>query len=375
MTSSTFDDANRLTARGATTYSYDDDGNLTSDGAQTYAWNARGELTGLSGGSPTASFAYDAFGRRRQATIGATTTSYRYDGDNAIVETQGSSSVRTLAGLGIDSALTRTDGSGTEALLIDALGSTVALTNGSGAVQTEYSYDPFGTPSVSGTSSANPTQFTGREWDGTGLQYSRARYYSPSMGRFISEDPLGFAGGDANVYAYVGDDPLNGIDPSGRNAITAGEVSAGARTVGSGARWVPVAGVGIWATTVLSGPAGESVGCVVYCSSQDDWVVNGDPYYVTDGAAAVLAAKYPPDLPLNRGPWPFVPPRQPSGKVKRDPRGRYLDEDKNGWEWRGDHLDVQHPDGSHTNVRPDGEVHHGQENFPRRPRPRKSKSG
>jgi RHS repeat-associated protein len=215
MPSGTFDAANRLTARGTTTYSYDDTGSLTSDGAQAYAWNARGELTGLSGASPTASFSYDAFGRRRQATIGTTTTSYRYDGDNAIVETQGSSAVRVLAGIGIDSTFTRTDGAGTEALLADALGSTVALSDGSGAVQTEYSYDPYGTPTASGASSANPTQFTGREWDGTGLQYSRARYYSPAMGRFMSEDPLGFAGGDVNLYSYVGNAPLHATDPFG----------------------------------------------------------------------------------------------------------------------------------------------------------------
>jgi RHS repeat-associated protein len=215
MASGTFDAANRLTGRGTTTYSYDETGNLTSDSTQTYAWNARGELTGLSGGSPTASFAYDAFGRRRQSTIGSTATSYRYDGDNAIVETQGSSVVRTLAGLGIDSALARTDGSGTEMLLTDALGSTLALSDGAGAVQTEYTYDPYGTPTAAGASSANPTRFTGREWDGTGLQYSRARYYNPAIGRFISEDPIGFSGGDVNLYAYVGNSPLNATDPTG----------------------------------------------------------------------------------------------------------------------------------------------------------------
>ncbi len=220
LASGSFDDANRLTARGGTSFSYDDNGSLTSDGTKTYSWNARGELTGLSGGSPTASFAYDAFGRRREATVGGTSTSFRYDGDNAIVESQGGSSVRVLAGLGADSALTRTESSDTEALLTDALGSTVALTDESGSTTAEYSYDPFGTPTLTGGSSANRTQFTGREWDGTGLQYSRARYYSPSIGRFISEDPIGYLGGDANLYSYVGNAPTEATDPAGLYAIS-----------------------------------------------------------------------------------------------------------------------------------------------------------
>lgn len=67
--------------------------------------------------------------------------------------------------------------------------------------------EPFGKTAVSGAASANPLQYTGRESDGTGLYYYRARYYSPTFQRFISEDPLGFAGGDVNLYAYVGNSP------------------------------------------------------------------------------------------------------------------------------------------------------------------------
>lgn len=56
------------------------------------------------------------------------------------------------------------------------------------------------------------TQFTGRENDGTGLYFNRARYYSPTLQRFIGQDPIGFAGGDANFYAFVGNDPINYLD-------------------------------------------------------------------------------------------------------------------------------------------------------------------
>src|SRR6185437_11363156 len=128
--------------------------------------------------------------------------------------TGGTPTANLLTGLGIDEVFSRTDANGARSLLTDAPGSTLALTNDTGTVQTSYTYDPFGNPSASGASDANSQQFTSRENDGTGLQYNRARYYSPSLQLFISEDPLDF-GGDANLYAYVGNDPINATDPSG----------------------------------------------------------------------------------------------------------------------------------------------------------------
>jgi RHS repeat-associated protein len=62
---------------------------------------------------------------------------------------------------------------------------------------------------------ANPFQYTGRELDGTGLYFYRARYYNPALNRFISEDPAGLGGGSVNFYMYAGDDPINRNDPSG----------------------------------------------------------------------------------------------------------------------------------------------------------------
>ncbi len=71
----------------------------------------------------------------------------------------------------------------------------MTLTDSSGASQTQYAYDPFGNTTIGGASSTNSYQFTGRENDGTGLYYYRARYYSPTLQRFIAQDPIGFAGG------------------------------------------------------------------------------------------------------------------------------------------------------------------------------------
>jgi len=68
---------------------------------------------------------------------------------------------------------------------------------------------------VSGATTANQRQFTGRENDGTDLYYYRARYSNPTIGRFISEDPLRFTGSGPNLYTYVGDSPTTSTDPRG----------------------------------------------------------------------------------------------------------------------------------------------------------------
>jgi RHS repeat-associated protein len=80
-----------------------------------------------------------------------------------------------------------------------------------------YSYEPYGEVSATGLSD-NPYQYTGRENDQSGLYYYHACYYSPTLKRFISEDPAGLEAG-LNGYAYVGDDPVDEIDPTGLEGI------------------------------------------------------------------------------------------------------------------------------------------------------------
>jgi RHS repeat-associated protein len=107
---------------------------------------------------------------------------------------------------------------------VDALGSTLALSDSTGTLQTQYTYEPFGNTTVSGSASGNRFQYTGRENDGTGLYYYRARYYDPAIGRFISEDPARLWGGSTNFYAYAYDNPISYSDPFGLQA-TAGRGS------------------------------------------------------------------------------------------------------------------------------------------------------
>jgi RHS repeat-associated protein len=114
---------------------------------------------------------------------------------------------------GVDERFLRTTSTETDNYLTDALGSTVAQTGSTGSSQVEYSYGPFGSISITGTTT-NSYTYTGREIDGLGINYYRARYYSPTTGRFLNEDPLGFRAG-INKYAYVADDPILFKDPKG----------------------------------------------------------------------------------------------------------------------------------------------------------------
>jgi RHS repeat-associated protein len=207
VSSATYDTANELTNWNGTTITPDANGNILNDGVAAYTWNGRNQL--ISRGST--SFQYDSYGRR---TLNAGGNNLLYEGWNAGQELSGTTVLANRILGGIDESFNRTDSTGAHSPITDALGSVVALTNSSGNTTAQYGYDPFGNTTSSGGTSTSVSQYTGRENDGNGLYFYRARYYSPQFGRFISEDPIGFAGG-INVYAYVGNSPTNWSDPFG----------------------------------------------------------------------------------------------------------------------------------------------------------------
>ena len=215
LVSATYDDANQIASWAGTSFMYDNNGNLTSDGVRSYSWNARNQLSSVTG-PVNGSFSYDGIGRRRSKTIGGTTTQFLYDGLNPVQEIAGGTpTANLLTGPVIDEYFTRADSSGVRTYLTDALGSTVALADGSGTIQTEYTYEPFSATTTSGSATGNSFGFTGREIDATGLYFYRARYYDPTRHRFIAEDPIGFLGGDTNLHSYVFSAPLDFRDPLG----------------------------------------------------------------------------------------------------------------------------------------------------------------
>lgn len=195
------------------------DGPASGGTVNTYTWNARNQLTQVSqGGVVQLSYAYDAMGRRISKTVsGGTPTQFLYDGDNIVQEMQGSTINPILTGLAVDERFARNDVTGRTYFLTDALNSTIALTDTTGAIREQYSYDPYGNTTQSDTTTGftNPYQYTGREADSPGLYYYRARYYSPVLGGMISEDPARFAGGQLSFYAYADGDPIDYTDPLG----------------------------------------------------------------------------------------------------------------------------------------------------------------
>ncbi|HBB98516.1 MAG TPA: hypothetical protein DC054_24300, partial [Blastocatellia bacterium] len=219
----TYQRFNRLTSTSGMTYVYDANGNLTSKtdstGTTQNTWDFENRLKQVTlPNGATVGYKYDALGRRIQRTpsTGAS-THFVYDGQDVVKDLNSDgSTVDYLNGPGVDNKLRLTDSRlialGPLYFLQDQLGSTTALTNSLGASVAQVSYDAFGN---SNGSALTRYDYTGRERDSlTGLLYYRARWYDPRVGRFISEDPIGFGGG-INQFGYVGGNSTNRYDPSG----------------------------------------------------------------------------------------------------------------------------------------------------------------
>jgi RHS repeat-associated protein len=158
----------------------------------------------------------------------------------------------------------------------DQVTSTSAVSGHNGGTTQAIKYSAFGTLQSGTGASPNRLKYTGREDDGTGLYYYRARYYDPTIGRFISEDPLGFGAGDVNFYQYTSNNPVNANDPSGKAVETpwdAFNVGLGAGSLASNLRqrnwgWAAVDAAGLIydsvATAVPFLPAGAGAGLAAY---------------------------------------------------------------------------------------------------------------
>ncbi|HEX6100088.1 MAG TPA: RHS repeat-associated core domain-containing protein [Thermoanaerobaculia bacterium] len=218
-----YDDADQLLGDAATARFYDANGAQTADGPRSHVWNAQHRLRETSYFGTVTSFLYDADGRRVRQTHGGAVTDYVVNPVPALpevlMETAGGVTKYHIYGHDL---LYTIEPSGLRFLHADALGSTVAGTNGAGEVEARYTYDIFGT--LRGTTNFNWTQrrFTGEENDETGLTYLRARYYHPVLGRFLSRDPFPMDFTETqgiNRYVYVQNNPVTLVDPSGENPV------------------------------------------------------------------------------------------------------------------------------------------------------------
>jgi RHS repeat-associated protein len=231
---------NRLLNDGIYSYAYDNEGNRTSrtilatGEVTSYEWDYHNRLTGVttknSNGTVTKAvgYTYDAYNRRIAKSIDAdgsgpataVTEQMVYDRDNIALTFDGQGTVthQYLFGPGVDRVLADETQTSINWSLVDNLGTVRDVIDSNGIVLNHLTYDSFGQV-ISETNSNIDFRYgyTGRERDEeTGLDYYRTRYYDSVVGRFISEDTIGFKGGDTNLYRYVSNSPISNTDPFGQ---------------------------------------------------------------------------------------------------------------------------------------------------------------